>query len=271
VYLVDGTSAPAPLGDAIIPRYRERLLEGHSPGGAWVTREHYCLPLLSTGGSPVDMLVCRLDKPYEFRNKRLYPWSFQAGAGAEIAYGTPRHPASGGELPRVLAAAGDGTVVDLLSWFFPEEVNARDHDASVHHFSLLTRDLGVGDEGIHRWRKLQLFYELWPIAEGKPMISAEVGTGVREAGVPLWDEVEWDEFEWAGADDGDFSLLEGAAPANAGLAGQLAQNEYVWMTNARARYVRYRFSSADPVAKLVLRGFLAFPADTGGTRHARLR
>lgn len=269
VYLVDGVSAPVPLGDAIIPRYRERLLEGMTPGGAFVIREHLVLPILDPAGAPVDLLVCRLDKPYTYRNKTLYPWSFQAGSGAALAYGTVRSPLVAGELPRGIAMAADGMLVDVLSWFTPGEANASDHDGTTHLFTFLTRDVGLGDEAIHRWRRLQLFYELWPVAGSTPTISAELGTGVREAGLPLWDEVEWDEFEWAGPDDGEFELLEGQAPANAGVAGQLAQNEYVWMTNARARYVRYRFSSADPVAKLVLLGFMAFPAETGGIRHSR--
>lgn len=269
VYLVDGTSGPVPLGDSIIPRYRELLGEGHVPGQSWVTREHLFLPIVSSSGIPVDLLVCRLDKPFKYRDKELYPWSFLAGAGAQIAGATVRRPRDGGELPRVLAMAGDGELVELLGYFTPEEDNALDHDGSAHIFSLLTRDLGADDEGLHRWRKLQLFYELWPLIETEPIITAEIGTGVRLAGVPLWDEEEWDEFEWAGPDDGEFETLEGGAPANAGAASQLAQNQYVWFSRPYSRHVRYRLSSADPVAKLVIRGLIAFPAEIGNIRHSR--
>lgn len=305
VYLIDGTSAPEPLADSIMPRYRELIGQGCAPGGSWVTREHLFLPILSATGVPVDLLVCRLDKPFNYRNKRLYPWSFLAGNGALIGGATVRHPKEGGELPRVLGMASDGNLVELLGYFSPEEANAKDHDATVPIFQLLTRDYGAGDGGIHRWRKLQLFYELWPepqvdepvegyltpeeppfegeedpevppVVEGEGpvfstiFITAEIGTGILNPGEPLWDEVNWDEFTWADADGGEFVLLEGGAPPNAGRAGQLAQNEYVWMSTPRARYVRYRFTSTDPVAKLVLRGLVAFPARIGSPRHARV-
>lgn len=271
VYLVDGQSAPQPLADAVIPRYRERILEGATPGGAWVAREHYFLPILNSGGEPVDLLACRLDKPYSYRNKELYPWTYLTGAGAEIAYATVRHPATVGETPRALAMAGDGSLVDVLPWFFPSEANAYDHDGSVPEWSLLTRDYGIGNEAITRWRRVQLFYELWPLAETvAPGIAAEIGTGVREAGEALWDHVDWDEFNWVADDEGEFRQLEGQAPPNGGSAGQFVQNEKVWMDNTRARYVRYRLWSADPVAKLVLRGLLLFPAEQGGVRHSRV-
>lgn len=270
VYLVDGISAPKPLADAVLPRYRELLLEGLTPGGSWVTREQFFLPIVNASGIAEDLLICRLDKPFSFRNKTVYPWTFGAGAGALIGGAAVRHPREGADVPRVLGMAADGTFVELLSYFFPEEVNAFEHDGSVHQFTLLTRDIGVGDEAIHRWRKIQLFYEMSPEAMGEdPRLSCEVGTGITEAGLPLWDEVDWDEFEWAVADDGQFRLLEGSAPPNAGLSGQFAQNEKTWLDNTRSRYVRYRFSSADPVSKLVLRGFMAFPA-SAGNRHSRV-
>lgn len=298
-YLIDGVSAPVPLADSIIPRYRDLLGQGCVPGGSWVTREHLFLPILSSTGVPVDLLVCRLDKPFSYRNKRLYPWSFLAGAGALIGGAAVRHPKEGGELPRVLGMASDGQLVELLGYFNPEEANSADHDATVPVFSLLTRDFGAGDGGIHRWRKLQLFYELAPVAqvdefltfeelpfEGEEdpeagpkgegpvfstiFITAEIGTGILNPDEPLWDVAKWDEFLWADPDEGEFDLLEGGAPPNAGRAGQLAQNEYVWFSRPRARYVRYRFTSTDPVAKLVLRGLIAFPARIGSPRHARV-
>jgi hypothetical protein len=302
IYLVDAVSGPAPIGDAILPRLRERLAEGAIPGGAWVTRQHYFLPLLSTTGVPLDLLVCRLDKPYAYRNKTLYPWSFLAGKGAEIAGAAVRHPRTSGEAPRVLGIGADGNLLDLLPYFEPDVSNSTDHDGTVPTFSLLLRDYSVPGEPIVRWRKLQLFYELWPIPEGEgfltpeeppfegeedpevpteeegdvtpgvihAVVTAELGTGIRQAGLPLWDEVEWDEFLWAGDDDGEFEILDEGAPPNAGLAGQFAQNDKTWFSRKSARRVRYRISSADPVAKLIIRGVKIGYAEPGGARRSRV-
>jgi hypothetical protein len=301
VYLVDGTSAPVPIGDAVLPRYRERLLEGYVPGGAFVARETYFLPIIDTGGIPREVFACRLDKPYQYRNKTLYPWTFLVGDGAKIAYGTVRRPLAGGEKPRILGVTDQSLVAELLSWFEPEEANAVDHTGEVHTFVLVSRDLGV-EEAIVRWRKLQLFYQLFPLPESEKekeeseapgpepvegveedqpahrevpvtreaLLSAEVGTGIQEEDVARWDGVSWDEFEWAYSDEGEFDLLEGGAPTNAGLAGIRAQNEWVWMTAVRARYVRYRLVSSEPVAKLVIRGVTMWYAPPGESRHSRV-
>jgi len=302
VYLIDGTSAPVPLADAILPLYRERLLEGYVPGGAFVSRETYFLPILDTGGIALEMLACRLDRPYEYRDKRLYPWTFLRGDGAKVAYGTVRHPMVSGELPRILAMAANDYVVDLLGFFEPDEGNSVDHTGESHAFDLVSRDIGEG-EAILRWRKLQLFYELSPLPESekekeeeptteepppegeedgrepparevpptrRALLSAELGTGIREEDTPDWDEVEWDYFEWAYADEGEFDLLEGAAPTNAGLAGIRAQNEWVWMCATRARYIRYRLACAEPVARLVIRGVTMWYAPPGENRHSRV-
>lgn len=271
VYLIDGVSSPVPLAGSILPRYRERLKEGLLPGLAVTLREHYLLPLIDTSGVPQDFLYCRLDRPFASNGKTYYPWGFLAGAGAAVTGLALRRPAEAGEAPRLLASCKDGYLLDALSWFEPEDQNAKDHDGSTPLFSLTLRDFSVKSNAIARWRKFELHYELWALDATEPLITCEVGTGVRKSGLPQWDEVKWDEFEWASDEETEFELLEEGAPPNAGDASELAQNEYVWLMKPEARHTRYRLQCADPVVKLVIRGIQLFAVQPGSARRSRIR
>lgn len=270
VYLIDGVSNPVPLSDSIEPNYRAHVQAGNTPGQAWTDRDHYFLPILDSGGVPVETLVCRLDRPLKSRNQVFYPWSRLRGAGGAVGGGV-LHPAAGaGEKPITYGFAADGYLLKVNSYFDPDESNAYEHDGSVALLQLTTRDFSAGDLGLARFRRLELMYELEAIEGVDSEVVAEYGLGVRIFGLPEWDEVAWNEFEWAFEEETEFVLLEGGAPPNAGADSALAQNLWTWATKPYARYVRYRLSCADPVAKLTLRGFVIFIAQPEGVRKTKV-
>ncbi len=271
VYLIDGVSQPVPIGTALGPYQAELVEAGYTPGGAWVEQGHYFLPILDVTGTPVDLLCCRLDRPLQIRGELVFPWTFQDGAGAKIAAGAPRQVASAGDDLVVYGACDDGFLLDLSGYFNPRAAVKHDHDGTTPLWSLVSRDIGTGDLAIARARRFVIFYELEADGEEEPLITAEVGRGVRKSGLPVWDEVTWDDFEWSLASEDEFTLLEGGAPPNiGGENAELSQNAWEWPMNERARYTRYRLQCADPVAKLTLRGFEVFLAQPGGVRLTKV-
>jgi len=271
VYLMDGTSNPVPLSHSIAKTYQAFVLEGFTPGGAWVYRDHYFLPILDSGGNPQALLCCRLDRPYDTRGQRFFPWSTIAGAGASVSAGAVRSTSTPGDIPAVYAACSDGKLINVASFFNPSAAVKNDHDGSTPLFSVTVRDFAAGRLSIGRFRRLRLLYEMEAELADNALITAEIGTGIRKEIGALWDEVDWDEFFWAASDEEtQFELLEEGAPPNAGDMSALAQNAWVWYLNARARYARFRFQASAPVAKLTIRSLEIFVAQQGGVRQAKV-
>lgn len=271
VYLVDGTSSPVPLSHSIAKTYQQMVLEGFTPGGAWVYRDHYFLPVLDAAGTPVDLLSVRLDRPYSTRGQTFFPWSQHSGSGAQVAAGAPRSTSQPGDTPAVYGACNDGKLVDLASYFNPSADVKHDHDGTTPLFSITTRDFPAGQFSIGRFRKFRLLYELEAAAEDEAVITDEIGTGIRKEPGARWDEVDWDEFFWAASDEEtQFELLEGGAPPNAGDMSALAQNAWVWYLAERARYARFRLQASAPVARLTIRAIEVFVAQQGGVRQAKV-
>lgn len=271
VYLMDGISNPVPLSHSIAKTYQAFVLEGFTPGGAWVYRDHYFLPILDSGGNPQALLCCRLDRPYDTRGQRFFPWSTISGAGAAVSAGAVRSTSAPGDVPAVYAACNDGKLINVASYFNPSAAVKNDHDGTTPLFSVTMRDFAAGRLSIGRFRRLRLLYEMEAEAADNGLIVAEVGTGIRKEIGAKWDEVKWDEFFWAASDEEtQFELLEGGAPPNAGSMSALAQNAWVWYLNTRARYARFRFQASAPVAKLTIRSLEIFVAQQGGVRQAKV-
>jgi hypothetical protein len=212
--------AGIPLGDAIIPRYRERLMEGYDPRRR-LGDARALLPAdpRAPAASRSTCSSAASTSPTSSATRRSTPGAFQAGAGAAVPTGRRGTRPPGASSRECWRWPPTATWSNSSRGSSRRRQRRRPRRVDVRHFSLLTRDYGVGDEGIHRWRKLQLFYELWPIVEGGPddrRRGRHRGPGSR---LPLWDEVEWDEFDWAGPDDGEFSLLEGGPRPTPGSPG----------------------------------------------------
>lgn len=271
VYLMDGTSNPVALSHSIAKLYQGYVLEGFTPGGAWVHRDHYFLPILDSAGVPQDLLSCRLDRPISTRGQSFFPWSTHSGPGAKVSAGAVRSVSAPGEIPAVYGACDDGLLLNLATYFMPSEEVKTDHNGEAPLFSVATRDFPAGELSIGRFRKLRLLYEMEAAEADEALITAEVGTGIRKEVEARWDEVLWDEFDWAASDEEiQFRLLEGGAEPNAGPMSRFAQNAKTWYPGTRARYVRFRFQASAPVAKLTIRSLEIFVAKQGGVRAARV-
>lgn len=173
VYLMDGTSNPEPLSHSIDKAYQRYVLEGFSPGGAWVYRDHYFLPILDAAGDPQDLLSCRLDRPYSSRGQTYFPWSTLSGSGAAVSSGVVRSTSAPGDVPAVYGAANDGTLVNLATYFEPSGDVAYDHDDTVPLFTVVLRDFPAGQLSIGRFRKLRLLYEMEDILESQRVVDEE--------------------------------------------------------------------------------------------------
>lgn len=272
VYLMDGVSQPVPLSHSVDPIYQNYVLEGFVPGEAWVYRDHYFLPILDSGGDPIDLFVCRLDRPFSSRNRTFYPWGRINGAGAMVAGAAVVPSSTAGEAPKVLAAANDGNLVDLATYFTPGMKYQKDHDGSTFTKTLITRDFPAGDLSIGRFRRFRLIYELQVDPSGPGAdVTLEVGTGIRKEGEAEWDLVNWDEFLWAASEEEiQFEEVPGAAEPNAGARSVFIQNAYDWWLATRARYARFKLETTAPVAKLTIRTIEIFVAETGGVRQAKV-
>lgn len=271
VYLMDGTSNPVPLSHSIAKLYQGYVLEGFTPGGAWVHRDHYFLPILDSAGNPQDLLSVRLDRPYTTRDQTFFPWSTHSGAGASVSAGAIRSVSAPGEIPAVYGACSDGLLLNLATYFMPSAEVKSDHDGSTALLSITTRDFPAGELSIGRFRKFRLLYEMEAEEADEGLITLEVGTGIRKEVDALWDLVNWDEFDWAASDEEiQFSLLPGGAGPNAGPLSRFAQNAKTWYPGIRARYARFRLQASAPVAKLTIRSLEIFVAQQGGVRAARV-
>lgn len=274
VYLMDGVSQPVPLSHSIDPIYQNYVLEGYVPGEAWVYRDHYFLPILDSGGDPIDLFVCRLDRPFSSRGRTFYPWGRINGAGAAVAGAAVLPSSTPGEAPKVLAAANDGNVIDLAPYFTPGMSNQVDHDGSAFTKTLITRDFPAGNLSIGRFRRFRLIYELQVDPSGAGAeVTLEVGTGIRKEGEAEWDLVNWDEFLWAASEEEiQFEPVEepGNAQPNAGSQSAKIQNAFDWWLNTRARYARFKLTTTEPVAKLTIRTIEIFVAQTGGVRQSKV-
>jgi len=274
VFLMDGTSSPTALGQSIMPRLREYAVDGLTPGGAFVFRNHYFLPLVDPSGVPQALEICRLDRPLWLGRHipMRWPWSMHNGSGAKISAGVTRPASSAGDAPRALAAASDGLLVDLRTFFEPSAAVKNDHDGTTHLWEVITRDYPGGQTSLGRFRRLRLLYELEAASGDAPRIYAEVGLGIRKPGEAEWDVDTWDDFEWVDPEESEFDLLEepGPAPPNAGAESILSQNAWTWYLKTHARYARFRLQSSDPAAKLTLRTIEVFVAQAGGIRQGKV-
>lgn len=272
VYLMDGTGEPDLVSKTISPLYREYVRLGYVPGLAFVHNEHYFLPVLDVTGSPVDLLCCRLDRPYRSREQTYWPWSTIT---EPITAGASRASSGAGEAPKLLAAASDGRLIDCSGYFTPNAGNAYDHDGVLYpQPEIVTRDYSIANGAIGRARRARLLHELEEVDAGdNPTVSLEVGTGARVPNAPRWDEVSWDDFEWAGEDEAEFELVEepyGPAVPNTLADQALAQNAWVWSFVVRSRYLRCRLRLSGPAARLVIRRLEIGVPPLGGARHSKV-
>jgi hypothetical protein len=152
VYILTLDGGATVVSDAIRPVYRAHVAAGRSPGTASIHRGHYFLPIFE-GAETVDVLVCRLDRPFQTPSGRVFrPWTRWAGHAAGPGYAVLH--ASGA--PKLLGLAGK-RVTDLTATL--DGGTGLDADGTSSDYVLTTTDYAMGGrQGTAQ--KLRLRYEL---------------------------------------------------------------------------------------------------------------
>lgn len=257
VWLVGGGSA-VQLSASITPLYAGYVARGYRPGQGVVHRAHYLLPILDGSGAPVDLLVCRLDRPVEVRRLgKVWPWTNWQGAGAQVAALTVRINAGSTRDPLLLGAdrTEAGRVISYPP--FHPDGPAADHDGTAPVWDMIGRDIPTGGRALNEnlVKKLRARYELVS-GNAVATIEAYYGTDLRPPGA-LWGGSTWGGASWNDADQLAFIKLEGDAPESNG------DSPYSWTVGKRIRYFRPRLRCAEPCERAVLRSFEVFVRPSG--------
>lgn len=258
-------SGDPPYGISSLIRNYARL--GFKPGGAAVYDGHYFLPIVS-GDVVMDLLVCRMDRPAgRWRGRSFvtsFPWTRFSGYGSKVL----AFAARGGQTSRPDLLGGSSVTDKMLQLRYTEpSIDTRlEADSSQFTFKLETRDHRVQpDEGKGIVRRCRLRYELLNAvpfgskAPGDyPKIAGYVSVGAPVAAGAQYDVALYNTDVYASADVSEFVAMRGSAPEDDG------RNPFTFTPGTdlgngmlpggvRARYVRFRFQSSEPAAKLIVR------------------
>lgn len=249
VWLITASAAPRALSVPIRAQYRAYVRAGYQCGQAAVYRNHLLLPILN-GTTWVDTLVHRLDQG---------GWTFWAGHGG-TSVGFAQRSAGGATRQPQMLSAGGSRVLDVSGAWVPTGTNKYDADGTTPIFELVTRDYITGGLRKNLVKKIRLRYDLNDAATDSPTVQAYSSFGQVVTGNPLWGAVTWGSFLWGGSTVEQFSQLTlptPNAPASTGI------DPNVWQvipteSGVRARFVRFKFSSSTPCAKMVVRSLEIF-------------
>lgn len=250
VALMDGISPPTPIGRPITPMIAEYVRLGYQPGGAFVYRNHYFLPVLDASANVIDLLVCRLDRGVNTRIGVVFPWTRLAGHGGTVTALARRAGGAGSaRSPRLLAAGDAGRVVELTRLFTPDADVKLDADGTIHLPVLDTLDYETGGGAGNRntVRRLRVRYELRDADTDNPEMTGYYSVGEEQPGTPHWGEVTWGRFSWTSPEAAEFVLLSSRAPESVG------RDPFTWLFAAHTRYIRARLTCTDPAARFVIR------------------
>ena len=238
VFLLDGISSPIKLSQNVEPLYTHYTDGNYRAGGAAVYKGHYLLPITS-GGSTVETLVCRLDRSaLDRRRKAGFPWVRFDQLGGEMRGFTVQVQSDIRE-PVLIGAGSTGRVVDASYLLNPDSDHVAEADGTAHRWSVVTRDFTLDGMTLTRFRYLRLLYKM---DEGS--ISADYGDGTRIDGTPLWGHVEWGHFLWSSSEEAEFrNLRRDNLPDSAGPDAGL--NPHRWRVGKRRRRVRFRLRGND--------------------------
>lgn len=242
------------LSRSITPLHAEYVARGYRVGQAVVHRGHYLLPILDFGGSPVEMLVCRLDRPVDVRGLgRVRPWTSWTGAGARVAALTVRVSASGGA--PVLLGADRSSMGRVITYpaFKPDGPRV-DHDGTTPIWEVVTRDYPAGELGTVK--KVRLRYDL-AAAVDVATVKASYARETRAPAGVTWGSFKWGQKVWQASDALTWTPLVGDAPESTGATPK------TWRVGKRVRYIRFRFRGEQPCERAVIRSVEVFVRPSG--------
>lgn len=247
------TSSQKLVSRSISPLWREYVRLGYRLGNGAIFRSHYIVPVLDASNDPIDLLVCRLDRPTPVRGfGDVWPWSRWAGSAAEVA-GVAVRVGTTDRQPDLLGAslAAAGRVIEFAP--LKPDGPEMDHDDTAPVAEIVTRDFGPFNRSLVK--RLKLWYELLS-ADDSAVVTAGWGNESRP-GQAEWDAVIWDEFEWASSDELFVNDLGTEAPVNNG------SSPFVWTIGKRCQWVRFRVRCATPASRFVVRSIQAFVRPSG--------
>jgi hypothetical protein len=264
VVLVDGGGPAANVsGDppyGITTLLRSYARSGFKPGGAALYDGHYFLPIVS-GDTVIDTLVCRLDRPAgRWRGRAYltsYPWSRLSGHGAKVLAYIARNQQTA--RPDMFGGSSASARLLQLRYTEPSSATKLEADGSRILYTLETRDYRVqGDEGKGTVRRCRLRYELTDAATDDPHIGGYASMGAAPTGGAVYDTALYDAATYTDGSLTAYKAMQGSAPEDDGRApftfhpGDAPGSGFM-PGGMRGRFVRFRFQSSDPAAKLVLR------------------
>lgn len=236
------------LSVSITPLYADYLAKGYRVGQATVYRGHYLLPVLDSGGSPIDLLVCRLDRPVEVRRfGRVWPWTNWAGAGAEVAALAVRVGAGTARQPVLLGA--DRTATSRVISFAPFQPDGPgvDHDGSVVVPEFVPRDVATGGRAQNEnlVKRVRVRYEL--VAPTTTAVLKAWHASDARPNAVTWGSFVWGQATWQDQEGLGFSRLATDGPEDSGA------RPFSWRVNRRRRYFRIKLRCEDECQRFVLR------------------
>jgi hypothetical protein len=251
-------SGDPPYGiSTLIRRY---VRSGFKPGGADLYDGHYYLPIVS-GDTVIDTLVCRVDRPAgRWRGRAFvtsYPWTRFSGHGANVLVFVARsHPSV---RPDLFGGSAAAARLLQLRYTEPSSATKLEADGSRFTFTVEGRDQKVQRDGNKSTvRRCRLRYELVDAAADAPRIAGFASIGAAASGLAAYDLALYDTGVYAAGETAAYVAMQGSAPPDDGRVpftftpGAAPGGGYM-PGGMRGRYIRFRWQSSDPVAKLVLR------------------
>lgn len=111
IWLMGGSGAAQLLSLSIPARIRNHVALANVPGAVAVYRGHLIVPVVTPVNGWADLMVCRLDRPVETDEGKVFPWTWHDGYGAQVGAVAVRR--AQGDRPRLLgtgqAAAAPGS------------------------------------------------------------------------------------------------------------------------------------------------------------------
>lgn len=161
IWMIDSVSRPRSIGWQISPLLKTYANLGHTPGVGAIYQNHYILPIMDFDGDPVDLLVCRLDRPVGTPLGTAFPWTRLSGFGAQVSAAQLQDlQNSAFPEPRLILAGATATSRVLrAATLTPDPSITSEADGSNPTWRLTTRDYPVDGFAKSVLKKLRIRYQ----------------------------------------------------------------------------------------------------------------